>query len=122
MSRVAAAANIPVFEVGLDSSDRLSRFGPESGLLNVSMHGDYRYDQLRNTPAELQHADATIRRHLVDHVRDVALVVVGYSGRDESVMDALDEAYSKGGPGALYWCEYDAGALPPRRATPAPRS
>ena len=112
-SRAAAAANVPVYEVGLDSSERLARLRPESGLVSVAMHGDYRYDQLRNTPSELREADARIREHLALHVRDTPLIVVGYSGRDESVMATLEEAYSQAGSGALYWCGY-TDALPPR--------
>ena len=86
-------------EVGLDSSERLARLRPESGLVSVAMHGDYRYDQLRNTPSELREADARIREHLALHVRDTPLIVVGYSGRDESVMATLEEAYSQAGSG-----------------------
>jgi hypothetical protein len=105
-ARAAVAANVPVYEVGLDSVDRLARVGIESGLLSVAMHGDYRYDQLRNTPSEIRDADARIRRHLGEHVRNRPLIVVGYSGRDESVMSTLEEAYKQSGTGALYWCGY----------------
>ena len=112
-SRAAAAANVPVYKVGLDSSERLARLGRHSGLVSVAMHGDYRYDQLRNTPSELREADARIREHLALHVRDTSLIVIGYSGRDESVMATLEEAFRQPGGGALYWCAY-TDAMPPR--------
>ena len=42
------------------------------------------------------------------------LVVVGYSGRDDSVMTALEAAYAQRGEGALYW-------LGMRGSSPHPR-
>ena len=105
-SRAASASHVPVYEVGLDSVDRLTRYTVADGLLAVSMHGDYRYDPLKNTAEELQRADAKVRQHLITHLRDTSMLVVGYSGRDESVMTTLKQAYQKPGPGALYWCGY----------------
>ena len=76
-------------------------WGEKSGLVSVAMHGDYRYDQLRNTPSELREADARLREHLALHIRDTPLIVVGYSGRDESVMATLENAYSQTGSGSV---------------------
>ncbi|WP_316234781.1 SIR2 family protein [Bradyrhizobium sp. SZCCHNR1020] len=69
------------------------------------LHGDYHSDSLKNTDAELRQQDAEMRRSLVDASRRQGLAVIGYSGRDASVMDALNEALDEGRgyPGGLFW-------------------
>jgi hypothetical protein len=37
---------------------------------------------------------------------DKNLIVIGYSGRDKSLMDALKSAFTVTGAGRLYWCGY----------------
>jgi hypothetical protein len=109
-----AAANsrmVPV-EIGIDCQHRLLRQPNTTELLCVSMHGDYRYDPLKNTSEELQQQEAQLRQGLIDHIQDIPLIVVGYSGRDASLMEALTSAYSKLGAGSLYWCGYDADDIP----------
>lgn len=65
------------------------------------LHGDYHSDALKNTDAELRQQDAEMRRNLIDACRRQGLAVIGYSGRDASVMDALMEALDeeRGYPG-----------------------
>jgi hypothetical protein len=106
---VKAAANsksLSAIEVGIDCQERLPRKLKRNELVCVSLHGDYRYDPLKNTPAELQQQEKLLRDALVEHLRDVPLVVVGYSGRDASLMAALEESYAKSGTGVLYWCGF----------------
>ena len=69
------------------------------------LHGDYHSEALKNTDAELREQDAEMRRSLVDSCRRHGLAVVGYSGRDASVMEAFDEALDdgRGFPGGLFW-------------------
>ena len=76
------------------------------------MHGDYRYDRLKNTPSELQEQEATLRSALIEQLRDTTLVVAGYSGRDHSVMEALRDAYAAPGSGTLYWCGFGEDRTP----------
>ena len=75
--------------------------------LIVKLHGDFQSRRLKNTPEETRGQDARLRECLVDQCRRQGLVVVGYSGRDESVMDALEEAVSSGNrqgyPAGLFW-------------------
>jgi hypothetical protein len=73
--------------------------------LEIKLHGDFRSRRLKNTPDELRHQDARLRRVLVDSCRRYGLVVAGYSGRDGSVMDALDEALEVDDayPTGLFW-------------------
>ncbi len=69
------------------------------------LHGDYQSENLKNTAAELQNQDGEMRKSLVGACRGQGLAVVGYSGRDASIMDALNEAIDngRGFPGGLFW-------------------
>lgn len=88
---------LPQAEPSWDASD---------GLLYAALHGDYRFSALKNTTDELREMDRTLRQMLISHLQDHHLIVVGYSGRDQSVMAALAEAYTTIGEGRLYWCGY----------------
>jgi hypothetical protein len=69
------------------------------------VHGDFRSRRLKNTSDELRHQDVRLRQILVDSCRRFGLVVAGYSGRDDSVMGALEEALERPGafPAGLFW-------------------
>ncbi|WP_152539828.1 SIR2 family protein [Afipia sp. P52-10] len=69
------------------------------------LHGDYHSDALKNTDAELRAQDVEMRRNLIDACRRQGLAVVGYSGRDASIIEALTEALDEGRgfPGGLFW-------------------
>ena len=73
--------------------------------LLVKLHGDFQSERLMNTEIELRKQDEEMRRNLVAASRRSGLAVVGYSGRDASVMDALEEALDDGHgfPGGLFW-------------------
>tara|TARA_R110000782_G_scaffold268961_1_gene366193 strand:+ start:8224 stop:10002 length:1779 start_codon:yes stop_codon:yes gene_type:complete len=69
------------------------------------LHGDYHSVALKNTDDELREQDVEMRRTLVQACKTNGLAVVGYSGRDVSVMDALREALDEGRgfPHGLFW-------------------
>lgn len=69
------------------------------------MHGDFQSRRLKNTSQELLDQDAEIRRALIESCKRYGLIVVGYSGRDESIIAALEEAINggRGYPGGLFW-------------------
>jgi len=60
--------------------------------LEVKLHGDFRSRRLKNTGDELRQQDAHLRSALVDSCKRFGLVVCGYSGRDDSIMEALEES------------------------------
>ena len=72
----------------------------------IKLHGDFLYDNIKNTLAELETLEANTKRKLYQFAQEYGLVVMGYSGRDRSVMDTLelllrdDENYKQG----VYWC------------------
>lgn len=104
--RAAAASKVTAIEIGLDTSPRIDRPQQRGDLLTVALHGDFRYDALKNTSEELREQDDHLRQALIQHIKNTTLIVIGYSGRDKSVMDALSEAYSERSPGRLFWCGY----------------
>jgi len=70
----------------------------------VKLHGDFRSRRLKNTGQELRGQDSELRKHLVETCSRFGLAVIGYSGRDESVMEAVEEvAGKKGFPFGLFW-------------------
>lgn len=83
--------------------------------IEVKLHGDFRSRRLKNTPDELRHQDSRLRQTLVDSCQRFGLVVVGYSGRDDSIMDTLEEALNipEAFPNGLFWLHHgDSDPLP----------
>lgn len=111
-ARAAANYQLTAFEVGIDNQQRLEHQRRTGELMCISMHGDYRYDELKNTPQELQAQEAALRAAFIDEMKDTSLIVCGYSGRDQSLMDAFKAAYSQTGSGVLYWCGFSDGDVP----------
>ncbi len=94
-------------DISLDTVDRINqRTQSKNELPIIKLHGDFKYGELKNTNEELQVQDETFRNKLIDYLGDKHLIVVGYSGRDNSLMSALKDAYSKKGGGMLFWCGY----------------
>ena len=73
--------------------------------VEIKLHGDFRSRNLKNTSDELCQQDTKLRSMLVDSCRRSGLIVVGYSGRDHSVMNALEEAlnWSDAFPNGFFW-------------------
>ena len=69
------------------------------------LHGDFQSVALKNTTDELKTQESALRSALVESCKRFGLIVAGYSGRDESVMNALEEAVSHPNsyPGGLFW-------------------
>jgi tetratricopeptide (TPR) repeat protein len=72
----------------------------------MKLHGDFLYDNIKNTVRELEALEENTRNKLRQFAQEYGLVVVGYGGRDRSVMDTLDvllrnEDYF---PHGVYWC------------------
>lgn len=106
-AKAAAPSKVlTAIEVGIDCQERLPRRPNRNELLCVSLHGDYRYDLLKNTDQEIQTQESALRDALISELKHTPLIVIGYSGRDGSIMAALGEAYSQKGAGTLYWCGF----------------
>ncbi len=73
--------------------------------LLAKLHGDFQSRRLKNARHELLTQDGEFRRAFIDGCRRFGLAVVGYSGRDDSVMEAMEEAIDdgRGFPSGLFW-------------------
>ena len=85
--------------------------------LLVKLHGDFQSRRLKNTSQELMTQDELLRGSLVNACRQLGLIVAGYSGRDHSVMDAIEQAINSGAgyPSGFFWLKR-AEATPFERA------
>lgn len=107
-AKALSSTSKAVIEIGLDSATRAYRKPNSNEVLCISLHGDYRYDTLMNTEEELQNEDNQLRDALVNMLKTNSLIVSGYSGRDNSVLEAIKTGVSQQGTGRLYWCGYEA--------------
>lgn len=89
----------------IDSAERGERVMADGAWpLVVKLHGDYQEVALKNTADELRKQDDRQRRTLIGLCKRFGLLAVGYSGRDASVMEALEEAVGAGAfPGGVFW-------------------
>lgn len=112
VTKAAANFKITPIEVGMDSQTRLPRSASNDELLCISLHGDYRYDPLKNTTEELKRQESALAEKFIAFAKDNPLIVIGYSGRDSSIMETLTAAYQQGGSGSLFWCGHEGGEIP----------
>jgi hypothetical protein len=71
------------------------------------LHGDFRYDSLKNLPADLKAQNAELAACFRNAGNRFGLVVAGYSGRDKSVMDLLGDVLETSNPfpHGFFWME-----------------
>lgn len=104
--RSAHQNRLTPIEITLDNSNRIYRNQSNKELLTIALHGDYKFSTLKNTEKELDNQDETFKEQFSNYHIDKNLIVIGYSGRDKSLMDAISLAFSKKGSGRLYWCGF----------------
>lgn len=102
--KAAHNADLTPIEITLDTADKIYRPSSRNELLCVALHGDYKYEQLKNTSKELDTQHDDFSNALAHHLTAKHLIVLGYSGRDKSLMKALNNAYQSMGAGILFWC------------------
>ena len=104
--RAAYQNSLTPVEVTLDNAERIFRNQSTKEFLTIALHGDYKFTTLKNTETELDNQNEIFKDHLANYHVDKNLIVIGYSGRDKSLMQALKDAFAKQGSGRLYWCGY----------------
>jgi len=91
---------IEITEENIKTLEHKVNINPEYPIV-IKLHGDFRYDWLRN----------------IDYL---GLIVIGYSGRDESVMSFIEkvtEEEDKPFPYGFYWCVKEDADYNPRIKT-----
>ncbi|UJS20161.1 MAG: SIR2 family protein [Candidatus Brocadia sp.] len=106
LTRAAYLNNLTPIEVTIDTEDYIHRQLEKNRIMCVALHGDYKYEKLKNTGKELDNQSVEFEKALQFHLYNKNLIVLGYSGRDKLLMSALEKAYSTKGSGALFWCSY----------------
>lgn len=113
MLKCAHKYNLSPIEVTAETSDRIYRGDVDGELLCISLHGDYKYGALKNTASELDSQNNVFVSAISHELAKRDLLVIGYSGRDKSLMTALASAYQAKGTGKLFWCGYGNNAPAP---------
>lgn len=83
--------------------------------LIAKLHGDYQSVAIKNTGSELEEQDGRMRHVLVEAGKRFGMIIVGYSGRDASIMEALTAILDNPSPfpNGLYWVTSSASRLLP---------
>ncbi|KAA6336789.1 hypothetical protein EZS27_015088 [termite gut metagenome] len=105
-TKAAFQNNLTPIEVTLDNAENIFRNQSTKELLTIALHGDYKYSTLKNTEKELDAQNNTFVEYLTNYHIDKNLIVIGYSGRDKSLMQAIKSSFTTKGAGRLYWCGY----------------
>ncbi|MBF0577384.1 SIR2 family protein [Dysgonomonas sp. GY617] len=72
----------------------------------IKLHGDYRYDNLQNTSDELKSLEKDLHKYFSNLQSQAGLIVIGYSGSDNSILEAFQETFNTSNPFpyGLIWC------------------
>lgn len=104
------------YKTDLDSADNgLKLFQASKVPLIIKMHGDYLSEKLKNTTEELQSQDSKLRHILTTTSYTNGIGIMGYSGRDLSVMEALHSALEQDNcfPNGIFWFTRSGGEVLP---------
>jgi hypothetical protein len=73
--------------------------------LYCKLHGDFRYDSIKNLSGDLARQNQDLSKALLNAANRFGLIVAGYSGRDDSVMELLHSALKTHNPfpHGLFW-------------------
>jgi len=88
----------------------------ESYPLYCKLHGDFRYDSVKNLSADLATQNKELSDCLVNAGNRFGFIVAGYSGRDESVMELFHAVLETNNPfpHGLYWTGIRGTNVPPQ--------
>lgn len=83
----------------------LDALNEEHFPLYAKVHGDFRYQSIKNLTEDLRSNDREIQKCFLAAATRYGLVISGYSGRDENVMSMLREAIHQNNafPHGLFW-------------------
>ncbi|HJR60319.1 MAG TPA: SIR2 family protein [Vicinamibacterales bacterium] len=93
----------------------LNALNNEEFPLYCKLHGDFRYDSLKNLPEDLAAQNDELARCMVTAGNRFGFVVTGYSGRDASVMELFRSVLQTPNPfpHGLYWTGIKGAPVPP---------
>ena len=73
--------------------------------LYVKLHGDFRYQSVKNLSSDLLHNDQQLQKCFIAAAARFGIIVAGYSGRDENVISMFKQAIDQNNafPHGLFW-------------------
>jgi NAD-dependent SIR2 family protein deacetylase len=83
----------------------LDALNAEQFPIYAKIHGDFRYQKIKNLTADLLHNDDEIQKCFLAASTRYGLIVAGYSGRDANVMAMFNSALEQNNafPQGLFW-------------------
>ena len=109
-----AGRNLPTFHLE-GSYAALSALNAGQLPIYAKVHGDFRYQTVKNLSRDLLNNDFEIQKAFLAAATRFGVIVAGYSGRDENVMkmfrDAIDQ--NNAFPHGLYWTVPTASRVAP---------
>jgi len=72
----------------------------------VKLHGDFLFDDIKNTIRELESLEDNMRTKFRQYANEFGMIVMGYAGNDRSIMDTLNTLLHSDDcfPHGIYWC------------------
>ena len=82
----------------------------------VKLHGDFRYENLKNLASDLQGQNQDLSQCLINASNRSGLIVVGYSGRDTSIMNLFRRTLDSENPfpHGLFWTGIEKKPMKPQ--------
>lgn len=96
--------NLPTFHLE-GSYAALAELNAEHFPIYAKIHGDFRYQKIKNLSSDLQCNDQEIQKCFLAAATRYGLIVSGYSGRDVNVMEMFRNAIDQNNafPHGLFW-------------------
>jgi hypothetical protein len=97
------------------SHNALSALKQEEFPIYCKLHGDFRYDSLKNLATDLKAQNEELALTLRNSCNRFGLIVCGYSGRDKSIMDMLRAVLDTTNPypHGVFWTSLKGSPPPP---------
>jgi Flp pilus assembly protein TadD len=70
----------------------------------LKLHGDYLYSRFNNLDAEVDALDLNMKKRVTDLMSAYDIIVIGYSGKDNSIMEIFDAVPVDTD---VFWCTYN---------------
>lgn len=79
----------------------------------IKLHGDYLFENIHATLKETEMLGENSKLKFSEFAKEKGLVVIGYSGNDDSIMNALNELAEdpKNFKNGVFWCVRDEGLI-----------
>lgn len=83
----------------------LSALNNKEFPIYCKLHGDFRYDSIKNLETDLANQNEELASCFINSASRYGMIVAGYSGRDNSIMDMFEAALKRGNafPHGFYW-------------------